>query len=110
MDYSSKHAISGLQTLTIVMPLAGQFKMEGKFKLPRLSQTDQTDPNVLVYPSAVVATIKNNGSTIFTTLAGQDGFSIPVQVALQDSVTVQLTSSNAADNVINAVSAVISIG
>jgi hypothetical protein len=109
-NYSQNFAISGLETLTVVMPLAGLFTLSGKIKLPRLSQTDPTDPNFLTYPSAVVATIKQNGSTIFTTTAGSDGFSIPLLAASQDSITVALSSSSAQDEVVDAVSAVVSIG
>lgn len=108
--YSQNFTISGLETLTIVMPVAGNFTLSGKIKLPRLSQSDPTDPNFLNYPSQVVATIKQNGSTIFTSTAGSDGFSIPILAASQDSFTVQLNSSAAEDNVLNAVSAVISLG
>ena len=109
-NYSQNFAISGLETLTVVMPVAGLYTLSGKIKLPRLSQSDPTDPNFLAYPSAVVATIKQNGSTIFTTSAGADGFSIPLLAAFKDSITVQLSSSAAEDTVLNAVSAVVSIG
>ena len=109
-NYSQNFAISGLETLTIVMPVAGNSVLSGKIKLPRLSQSDPSDPNFLNYPSAVVATIKQNGSTIFTTAAGSDGFSIPVLYALNDTFTVQLSSAAAEDAVLNAVSAVVSIG
>jgi hypothetical protein len=107
---AQKYSISGLETLTAVMPFSGLVKLEGKLKLPRLSQTDPTDPNYLANPSAVVTTIKQNGTTIFTSLAGADGFSIPVLVAIKDSITVQLSSSSAQDEVLDAVSAVVSIG
>jgi hypothetical protein len=102
--------ISGLETLTIVMNSAGQTMMTGKIKLPRLSQTDPTDPNYLSYPSAVVTTVKQNGTTIFTSNAGQDGFRIPISYALNDSFTVALTSSEPQDEVLNAVGAAVSIG
>ncbi len=108
--YSQNFAISGLETLTIVMPVAGNFTLSGKIKLPRLSQTDPSDPDYLDYPSAVVATIKQNGTTIFTTAAGSDGFSIPILAAVADSFTVALSSSSAQDEILNAVSAVVSIG
>jgi hypothetical protein len=109
-NFSQNFAISGLETLTIVMPVAGNFTLSGKIKLPRLSQTDPTDPDFLDYPSAVITTIKKNGTTIFTSSAGQDGFSIPLQVAVSDSITVQLSSSEPQDEVVNAVSAVVSVG
>ena len=109
-NYSQNFSISGLETLTVVMPLAGLYKLEGKIKLPRLSQSDPSDPNYLSYPSSVVATIKQNGTTIFTSSAGSDGFSIPLLAALKDSITVQLSSSSAQDEVLDAVSCVVSIG
>ena len=110
MAYSQNFAISGLETLTIVMPVAGNFTLSGKIDLPRLSQTDPSDPNYLSYPSAVVATIKQNGSTIFTGSAGSDGFSLPILAAAADTFTVALSSSAAEDKVLNAVGAVVSIG
>jgi hypothetical protein len=109
-DYSQRFTISGLETLTIVMPLAGTFTLAGKIRLPRLAATDPTDPNFLSYPSAVVTTIKQNGTTIFTSTAGADGFSIPIEAALNDSFTVALTSSSAQDEVLDAVSAQVRIG
>lgn len=109
-NYSQNFAISGLETLTVVVPVAGDYTLSGKIKIPKLSQTDPTDANYLSYPSAVVATIKQNGTTIFTTSAGADGFSIPLVAALKDSITVALSSSSAQDEILNAVSAVISLG
>jgi hypothetical protein len=109
-NYSQNFAISGLETLTIVMPVAGNFQLSGKIKLPRLSQTDPTDPNFLSYPSAVVTTIKQNGSTIFTGIAGADGFAIPILAGSQDTFTVALSSSAAEDEVLEAVGAVVSVG
>lgn len=109
-NFSDTYAISGLETLTLVVPLAGTYTLAGKLVLPRLSQTDPTDPNYLTYPSQVVTTVKQNGSTIFTSTAGQDGFSIPVLAAAKDSFTVQLSSSAAQDAVLNAVSATITLG
>jgi hypothetical protein len=84
--------------------------LNGKLKLPRLSQTDPSDQNYLNYPSAVVTTIKKNGTTIFTGSSGSDGFSIPIVAAVSDSFTVALSSSSAQDEVLNAVSAVVSVG
>ena len=109
-NYSQNFEISGLETLTVVMPVAGLFTLSGKIKLPRLSQTDKTDPNYSAHPSQVVATIKQNGTTLLTTTAGNDGFSLSLLAAASDSITVQLSSANAADSVLNAVSATISIG
>jgi hypothetical protein len=109
-DYSQRFAISGLETLTINVEVAGLYTLAGKIQSPRLSQTDATDPNYSGYPSAVVTTIQQNSSTIFTSKAGADGFSIKVSCAVGDVITVALTSSAAEDEVLNAVRCVVSLG
>lgn len=103
MNYSQNFTISGLQTLTIVVPVAGALTLSGKLSLPIPSLGAAAQ-------SQVVTTIKQNGSTIFTSSAGQNGFTLPVLVAAQDSLSVQLTSSLAEDEVLNAVNGAISIG
>jgi hypothetical protein len=99
MNYS----IAGLETLTMTSLPVGLLKLEGKIQLPVATDSGTA-------ASQVVATIKQNGSTILTTTAGSDGFSIPVLLAAGDSITVALTSSLAGDEVLNAVCAVISLG
>jgi hypothetical protein len=101
-NFSQNFSISGLETLTVVMPLAGAFTLSGKLSLPNARESG--------IESTVVTTIKQNGSTIFTSTAGALGFSIPILAALSDSFTVQLSSSTAEDAVLNAVTAVVSIG
>lgn len=108
--FSQNFAISGLETLTINVTTPGLLTLSGKIQSPRLSQTDATDPNYSAYPSAVVTTIQQNSSTIFTSKAGADGFSIPVSLAAGDTLTVALSSATAEDAVLNAVKAVVSLG
>jgi hypothetical protein len=109
-NYSQNFTIAGLETLTFVVPLAGAYTLSGKLQLPSAAQDDPTDPNYLGYPSAVVTTVKQNGTTIFTSLAGAEGFSIPVLAALSDTFTIALTSSATPDQGLNALRASISIG
>ena len=71
------------------------------------------DSNFANYPSDVVATVKQNGTTVFTTVAGADGFSIPMNVAASDSWTVALSSTQSTgqpDQILNNIRAVISVG
>ena len=105
-----RYNMSGLETLTIVMNRSGASRLEGKIHLPIRSQSDPSDPNFLSLPSAVVATIRKNGSTLFTSIAGSDGFSVPVSFVIGDTLTVQLSSAAAPDQVLNAVNAVVTIG
>ena len=98
-----KYNISGLETLTIAYSDASALRhLDGKISLPRPSQGATN-------ASQVVATIKQNGTTIFTTTAGADGFNLPIYATQGDSITVALTSSEAEDEVLNAVNAVVTI-
>ena len=47
-NFSQNFAISGLETLTVVMPVAGLFQLSAMIKLPRLASSDPTDPNFLL--------------------------------------------------------------
>jgi hypothetical protein len=96
-----KYSLAGIETLTISVDTAGARRIEGKIALPRPSQGAAS-------ASQIVATIKQNGTTLLTTTPGSDGFSLPLLVAIGDSITVQLTSSQAEDEVLNAVNAVVS--
>ena len=90
-------------TETFYSPLAGLFTLQGHIDVPNGSGGSATS-------STVVATIKQNGTTIATTTAGADGFSIPVFAAAGDTFTVTLTSSTASDEVVNAVRCTGSMG
>jgi predicted aconitase with swiveling domain len=96
------YAISGLETLTINIATAGAKQLTGKISLPRPSQGATS-------ASQVVTIIKQNGTTVFTSLAGADGFAIPLLTAAADVITVALASSQAEDEVLNAVNAVVSL-
>jgi hypothetical protein len=100
MNYS----MSGLETLTININSAGVRPISGKIQLPVA-----TDGNYAA--SQVVCVVKQNGTTIFTSKAGADGFGpISMNNAANDSIQVILSSSLASDEVLNAVRAVISVG
>ena len=101
-NFSQNYTVAGLETLTIPMGTAGNYTLSGKLTLPNTTASGSA--------STVVTTIKQNGSTIFTTLSGASGFSIPLQAASGDSITVALTSSTASDEVLNAVRCDVSIG
>jgi len=99
-----KYSISGLETLTIT-PSSNQIglrHLDAKISIPRPSQGAAT-------PSQVVATVKQNGTTLATSTAGSDGITTAIVVSAGDSITVQLTSSQAEDQVLNAVKAVVTL-
>ena len=102
MPYSQGFTIAGLQTLTINIPVAGVFLLQGTISLP--TPTDGGGQ------SAVVSTIKQNGTTVQTSIPGAQGFAVTLECSEGDVLTVALTSANAVDAVPNAVKAVVSVG
>jgi hypothetical protein len=96
-NYNGFASLNGLQTTTIfTAPAAGVFFLNGQLSLPQLT----TDGGVGA--SAVVATVKQNSSTIYTGIAGASGFQInQIVCAVGDVIAVQLSSSAAVDTANN---------
>lgn len=103
-NFSTNQTVSGLETLTFYVPTGqgGAYTLSGHLQTPNMSAGDST--------SAVVTTIGQNGSTIFTSTAGAQGFSVPVLAAAGDYFTVALSSSTATDEVLNNLRATVSLG
>ena len=97
-NFNGSQSLNGIQTQTIfTAPAAGIYFIQGYLSLPQLSTAGAV--------SQVIALVKQNGSTIYTGLAGASGFSIPqIVCAVGDVIGVQLSSSTACDLVNNAVS------
>lgn len=102
-QFNQNLTFAGLGTLSITVPLAGPYFVEGKTSLPSLPKGDAT-------PSAVVATVKQNGSTIYTGQAGAEGFRIDVACAANDVIAMQFTSGAAVDQGLNVVKTTIALG
>lgn len=102
-QFTASQSINGLQTFSLfTAPTTGAYFIDGKLQLPLSTGAG---------PSAVVAVIKQNASTVYTGAAGSTGFSLPaLALTAADVVTVILTSASAVDNVTNAVTGVVSCG
>lgn len=103
-QFTAQQSINGLQTFTLfTAPTTGSYFVNGQLQLPTPTGAGQ---------SAVVAVVKKNVSTtVYTGIAGATGFQIPaLALAAADVVTVVLTSANAVDNVLNAVTGVVGCG
>jgi hypothetical protein len=96
-------SVQGLQTFPIfTAPSAGVYFVNGQLTLPMQTGSGQ---------SQVVATVKQNGSTIYTGIAGATGFQInQIVCAAADAISVVLSSAAAADQVSQAVKGVIGAG
>lgn len=93
--------INGLGTFTITtIQNTGIASIEGKIAAPRI-------PNA----SQVVVLVKQNGSTIFTTSAGQQGFKVEPLVAVTagDVISLVVSSSLVDDQQSNAVKMTVTV-
>lgn len=93
----------GLNTLTTSVPTAGPYSIKGKLTLPTYTDDGSTGT------SAVVTTVNQNGSPIYTGLAGAEGFYTTFLAAAGDTITVVFTSSATVDQAPNAVKATIGL-
>ena len=102
MAFNQNFTSTGLNTTTFSVPTAGVYPMSGKIQLPTVIGGGGA--------SAVVATITQNSSTIYTGPAGAEGFGLTVNCAAGDVIAVALTSAADPDQGLNAVKAVIAFG
>lgn len=97
-------SINGLGTVSWTCPATTPLLLDGKYSLPTL-----TDDGGLGATAALM-TINQNGSPIYTGLAGSEGFRVNnVSAALNDVFTFVLTSAAAVDSTLNAIRGVIAI-
>src|ERR1700676_148543 len=96
MSFNQSFELSGLSTGGIAVPTAGTYEIKGKIQLPRIAAGS-------TQVSAVVATITNQTGpvTLYTSIAGSDGFKVDALCAAGDVLQVALTSVNAIDAVLN---------
>jgi hypothetical protein len=96
----------GLQTLTFTVPVAGTgpYFLMGKLTLPQ-GYDDSATGN-----SACVVTIAQNSTTIYTGLAGAEGFRVVFSGTLGDTLTVTTSSAAAVDLPLNAVKMTLQFG
>lgn len=101
---SGQMLLSGLMTATTSVNAAGTYDIIGSLTLPGITKGSTAN-------SQVVATIKQNGSTIFTGQAGAEGFMITgLTCAAGDTISVQLSSGAAVDQGLNLIKCTVAIG
>lgn len=102
-QFNETATYTGLRTSTVNIPEAGSYNFQGTLTLPTAHETGTQGPgggagtgtgSLPTTSSQVIVTIKQNGSTIFTTNAGAKGFCLrSVQCAASDVMTFQTSSS-----------------
>jgi hypothetical protein len=102
-NYQQTSSVNGLQTFTILnAPVAGIYFVNGQWSLPMPTGSG---------PSSIVCTIKQNGSTIYTGIAGATGAQInQIVCAAADVITAVFSSSVAVDEALNALQGVFVAG
>lgn len=95
--------ISGLTSAQTSVPLAGLCQIICSLSLPMISKGSSAN-------SQVVTVIKQNGSTMYTSSAGAEGFQISLSCAANDVISVTLSSAAAVDQSLNVIKANVSIG
>lgn len=94
---------SGLGTFSTTMTTAATYDCIVSLTLPGISKGDTAN-------SSVVFVIKQNGSTIYTSNAGDEGTRIRIIVAASDTISITTSSSAAVDKRTNAIQGVMVLG
>lgn len=108
MAFNQSLTTTNLGTTTVTIPATDTYNFIGTLQLP-VAQTPAASQGAgggagtgtggtPTVPSQVIVTIKQNGSTIFTTAAGDRGFALrDVVCTAADSITFAAASSLATD-------------
>lgn len=94
----------GLSSVDTAVDVAGPYFVKGKIILPRIAAGGGQS-------SAVVTITNRTGPvTLYTGLAGADGFRVDTLCAVGDVLRVAITSAASADQDVNAIKTQIQIG
>lgn len=118
-NFLQNSSFTGLNTYSVTIPSTDAYNFQGTIQSTQYPQSPTAGPgggagtgsgggpNIA---SLVVVTIKKNGSTIFTSNAGAQGFCLnAVQCVANDVIAFQLSSSLAQDQALNAVQMTLSV-
>ncbi len=102
-NFSQSQTVSGLGTITINIPSAGRYGIDGKITLPRIASGDSSN-------SSVVVTISQTGAgVIYTGQADAQGFHINPFCAASDVISIVLSSAATIDNQLNVIKTTVSV-
>lgn len=118
-NFRKSASFSGLTTSTVTVTTTGNYSIQGTLTLPSSDGSALTGPGGGAgtgtgagprIPSQVVTTIKQNLTTLFTTVAGSKGFClVSVPLTAGDVISFVTTSSLSQDQQPNAVRLTIAI-
>ena len=100
--FNQNFVLSGLTSIVTSIPIAGTYICSFKTTLPTVTDGGGQ--------SSVVMTITQNSTAVLTSAAGAQGGSVVVNCAAGDTITCANTSAAAADQGLNVIKSIISIG
>jgi hypothetical protein len=98
--------MTGLITQSAVIPITGAYTVDCKLQLA--TPTEYGDG--AADESQVVTTVAQNGTTVYTSLPGQEGFKFYLNCAANDLIAVTCSSAAAIDQPLNTVKCTVAIG
>jgi hypothetical protein len=101
-NFNQNLVFNGLGSISFTIPIAGQYFFEGNISLPSIVGGSG--------PSSVVVVVNQNGSPVYTGVAGATGFRCDVLCAFDDVMQIVFSSAAAPDQVLNSVKSTISYG
>jgi hypothetical protein len=111
-------SMQGLQTYLIDVPNTDSYVVNVTNTLPTITTTGNVGSGAGSQPvltstpalqSSLITTIKHNSSTVYTSNAGDKSAYAVISATAGDSISIITSSSNAADEAINAIRSSISI-
>lgn len=107
-QFNLNQTVVGLRTVTINIPSTDLYNFQGTLQLRSTMANPTPGPGAGAgtgtnasptqdVPSQVLVTINKNGSPVYTGQAGAKGFSVGIQCAANDVITIVTSSSLASD-------------
>lgn len=90
MAFNANVQLSGQGTMTVGIPETNTFIVDGKLTVPALTEGSAQQ-------TQVVATVKKNGSTMYTSNPGDRGFHVPIPCVANDVISIVISSSVASE-------------
>lgn len=100
-SYNQNLVFQGLGTISVQVPDAGIYSVDGKITLPTITTAG--------VQSALVVTINKNGSPVYVGSPSARGFFSKVSCAANDTIAVVFSSASAVDAALNVIKSNISI-
>lgn len=101
INFAQNLVFNGLGTLSFTIPQDGSYRFDGKISIPTIVNGGG--------PSSLLVVVNQNGSPVYTGVAGAEGFKVDLSCLLGDVIAMVFSSSAAADLALNVIKSTIAI-